>query len=113
MKHSRILTGEQVIEARRLYAEGERTTILAQRFGVRPLTMRKALTGQSWRHLPGAVTLDAMRSQYVHLNPDNVRLARHMYYIERKTYAQIAAIFEVSITAAFNAVNKNSWRHVT
>lgn len=108
-----VLTERQVIAARARYRAGERTTLLADEYGVTACTMRNALTGKSWGHLPGAVKLDPARSKYVHLDPDSVRLARIMYYRERKTYGEIAALFGVSITAAFNAVNKYSWRHVT
>ena len=46
------LTEEIVIEARRQYASGERTSVaLAAEHGVAQATMHAALTGKTWSHL--------------------------------------------------------------
>jgi len=47
------MTEEQVIEARRNYADGGLTqTQLAQRFGISPQMMNKIILSRHWTHLP-------------------------------------------------------------
>lgn len=46
------LTEAMVIEARRLHADGEAFRSLAQRYGVALATMKEAITGTTWKHLP-------------------------------------------------------------
>ncbi|WP_316228337.1 MULTISPECIES: HNH endonuclease [unclassified Bradyrhizobium] len=49
------LTEAIVIEARRRVAAGEQIKQIAAEFGVHRGTMRDAVRGKKWRHLPGAV----------------------------------------------------------
>lgn len=46
-----ILTEENVLEARRLYAEGTGTRALAERYGVAQATMKDVVQRRSWRHI--------------------------------------------------------------
>lgn len=49
------LKEEQVMEARRRVAAGERRASLAREFGISRTNLNKAVAGISWAHLPGAV----------------------------------------------------------
>lgn len=52
---SALTTDEEVIKMRRLVAEGVSQTELAKRFGAALITVSKAVTGESYKHLPSAV----------------------------------------------------------
>ena len=52
------LTDATVTLARTLYASGHRVTELARTFGVTHATMRLALCGKTWRHVPMPETDD-------------------------------------------------------
>lgn len=48
------LSNEQVIEMRRLYAEGWTSYALSSRYGLDHSAIWRVVTGQRWAHLPGA-----------------------------------------------------------
>ena len=50
------LTEQDVIEARRRVAMGERTVRLAPEYGVGLSTLARAVNGRSWSHVAGALT---------------------------------------------------------
>lgn len=52
---SAVLTGELVRELRRRAMSGEPQTTLAREFNVHPNTIAKAVSGETWGHIPGAV----------------------------------------------------------
>lgn len=60
-RHNAKLSDAQVIEARLLRAIGVKVAPLAQRYGVSPDVMAKALRGDTWKHLPGAVPSNRKR----------------------------------------------------
>lgn len=49
------LTEAQVLAARQRVAAGEPVRVLAREFGVDPKTIRLAIRGETWAHLPDAV----------------------------------------------------------
>jgi hypothetical protein len=55
MHHQAKLTNEQVAEARRRYAAGERAKVLAEEYGITRTAFHNMLTGKTWGYLPGAV----------------------------------------------------------
>jgi hypothetical protein len=56
-QHDAKLSDEIVGVARREYASGESSQVLANRYGVTPTAMRWAIRGKTWKHLTGAVKL--------------------------------------------------------
>ncbi len=50
-----VLTTSQVIDARNRARAGEMIDDIAASFGVHRTTIRAAVTGKNWRHVPGAV----------------------------------------------------------
>jgi hypothetical protein len=52
--HKAQLTEHDVLEIRRLWAEGWSDGMLSRRFSVSRSACRSAAIGQSWKHLPGA-----------------------------------------------------------
>lgn len=55
MHHQAKLTNDQVIEARKRYAAGERAKLLAEEYGLTRTAFHSMLTGKTWGYLPGAV----------------------------------------------------------
>lgn len=70
------LTEIEVVQMRQLYEDGATVSVLARRFGVHKQTVRPALTGETWAHVPGAVT--AMRHDTTKLTSDDVREIRRL-----------------------------------
>jgi len=50
-------TEAAVSEWRSLYLAGESTATIATKYGMRPKTVRRAIAGETWGHVPGAVRL--------------------------------------------------------
>ena len=58
------LTRSDVVEMRRLRREGASFASLARRFGVGRATANRAVRGESWAHVPGAVTDGRVRPNF-------------------------------------------------
>ncbi|MFI5460426.1 MAG: hypothetical protein ACHRXM_33840 [Isosphaerales bacterium] len=57
-----LLDEQSVSLARQLYRAGARAIDLAERFSVSKSTMKDALRGRTWKHVPGAITSLARRA---------------------------------------------------
>jgi hypothetical protein len=53
--HAKVIE-DQVIEMRRLYAEGASTTDLGEQYGLDATSIYFAITGKNWSPVPGAIT---------------------------------------------------------
>lgn len=77
--HKSRLTEEQVLEMRRLGAQGVRNVDLAPMFDVDVVTVSHVLVGRTWRHLPGAIGAKTRRGAShcaAKLTPEDVREIR-------------------------------------
>lgn len=101
------LTDADVTEMRRLYREGASMTALARQFGVHIQTVRPALKGVTWAHVPGAVPARATGR----LSPDQVRRIRRLR-AAGSTYKALATEFGISPQMACGIVKGRAYRKV-
>lgn len=57
------LTADRVVEARKLAREGHHYWDLAERYSVGNTTIRYAVTGKTWKHIPGALSHDIFKKR--------------------------------------------------
>jgi hypothetical protein len=51
------LTSEEVLDIRKRYAKGERSSSLAKDFGVTPTSIRAITSGRAWKHIGGLISV--------------------------------------------------------
>lgn len=110
-----VLTDESVLEMRRLYATGKFTfRELAKRFGAGGNTVRQAVSGNTWTHLPLAVDLHGRkgkRNGRAKLTEAQVVDIRALHRKGQKR-RELAQQYGVSQTTVDRVVNGETWGHV-
>lgn len=120
------LTEPQVLEARADHAANVPLRTLAQRYHVANRTIREAIEGITWSHLPGAIAKqDRPQTQFrsgtaqasAKLDDDMVRAMRAMGAEQvratgRMNVRTIAAHFERSYAIVYDVMRGKTWRHV-
>lgn len=114
-----ILTAEQVIEIRRLYATGDYLQReLAERFGVKIVAINQVVNGKSWKHVDEPLPpkrnyhLKAEANGMAVLTPELVRQIRALYATGDHTYSTVAATLSIGRTTVARVVTRQSWGHV-
>jgi len=123
------LTPDDVCEIRNLYASGEHTTIeLGDRFGVCQTTIGRAIKGEIWDHIDGALAdadLESLHSKILNdriprgvksgrskLTPDDVREIRSLYASGNVTQQELADQFDVACSTIGRIIRREYWRHI-
>lgn len=106
---ARRLTEADVIEARRLFAEGASFPSLRKRYGVSHNTIYSAVTGLTWRRLPGAVQTRGFARK---LTDSDVVEMRRLYATGGMLMSDLAAQFGMSKEAAGDAITGRAYAHV-
>lgn len=102
-----VLTSVQVIEARYRVGRGEMVQKIAAEFGVKPPTLRYAIMGRGWNHIPGALRPYSTRRKF---SDDQVRAIRRLE--GTKTIVAIAAEYGVTENAIRQILRGISYTHV-
>lgn len=102
------LTAEIVLECRARSASGENSYALAEEFGVAQPTMHAAISGRTWKRLPGAVPADAERhsarwTARHSLTPELVEQARERC-ARGESQRAVAASLGVALSTLQNAM---------
>lgn len=114
------LTDADVIEMRRLFADGTNCHVLAKKYGILANTAYSAVTGDTWTHLPGATPWNPKNRTWnakgasvntAKLKDDDIRAIRKAYAETRKPTV-IAAKYNVTRGTIHRIVTKQSWGHV-
>lgn len=87
------LTESQVIEIRRLYAEGHGSPMLARMFGVGKSQINRILTGEKWGHVTGVIPKDQIRNWFKPIPAD---IKKQISVEPRFQSAVVAAKYGVS-----------------
>lgn len=87
------LTEKKVKSARRLYSSGKDLHFLADLMGVHKETIYKAIRGETWKHVPGAVPIRPNRK--CSLSDDQVAQAR-LLYKDGHTFQAIAELLQAN-----------------
>jgi NUMOD4 motif-containing protein/HNH endonuclease len=106
------LTAEIVLECRARSASGENSYALAREFGVAQPTMHAAISGRTWKRLPGAVPADAERhsarwTPRHSLTPELVEQARERC-ARGESQRVVAASFGVAQSTLQNAMRRHA-----
>jgi hypothetical protein len=119
----RKLTDEQVIQARQMYREGSAVVDIAFRLGCNHVTLGKAVFGQSYKEVSGAVAKNEIRSAADYgslkgslhgrasLDEEDVVTIRSLL-VKGETVKAIAGRFGVSLPVVGEIRRGTSWRHV-
>ena len=121
-KHSRsMLTEDQVLEIRNLYASGEWTLRdLGKKYGVVYITIRSIVKGRSWKHVGGVLSdVDerskgrggGLKHRNAKLTEDKVRSIRKKYQ-DGKSNGDLAKEYDVSSGTITCIVKGKTWKHV-
>jgi hypothetical protein len=108
--HASKFTIVQVMEARDAYRCGAKATDLAARYKTSVSVLMRAVHGDSWQSVPGAVAKKA--------DSRAVKLTMRLVCEMRERYAngvpikQLALTYKVSKVAVWAIVTRRSWRHV-
>lgn len=107
------LTPEQVIEIRKLYADGVSQPEIGERFGLGQAKVSDVVLCKVWRHLPGATPQKRQLSDRlnVKLTDSDVRRMRELHASGLSTTA-IAKQFGMCANATRNAITGKTWAHV-
>lgn len=112
------LTEEMVCEARRLYAEEQWSLAdVADYFGVGRAAIGRAISGQRWGHIPGAVKLRPAVTGRGADNPKSTFSEEEVREIRRLASlgtprAEIARRFEATWTSIARIISRRTWSHV-
>lgn len=114
--HTHKLTSQDVIEIRRRYDPSKTTyQMMATEFGVSEQTIREAVTGVNWKHIPKPERkLIYNRGQAhprSHLTDDDVRSIRKLY-AQGMTKAEIGRRFRISQPGVRKIVTRITWTHI-
>jgi hypothetical protein len=105
-----VLTEEQVLEIRRLYATGGYTKRdIAQAFGISATHAVALIHGDSWGHLPGATTEEKQKPK---LDADSVREIRRLYAEGGMSQREIASRFGIFQTMVSHIIKRRRWAHI-
>jgi transposase len=113
------LNAKKVLRMRSRYRQGLSTREVAREFGVSHHAARHALIGNTWRHVPGAMTLrkhsdSTPRGSTVGCAVLNEELVAHIrkLYAKGASAGQLAARFGVSNRSIRDAITGRTWAHV-
>jgi hypothetical protein len=115
LHHARRLSRASVVDVRRLYALGKNIYDLGTAFDVDPSTIRRAVTGKTWSHVPGAVscrTAAESNRQKSRMTPGLVRKVRWLRSAGF-TYPEIGYAFDISRHQAGMICRRKIWSHVS
>lgn len=117
------LTSAGVAQIKAAIEAGERTLVLAQRFGVHEQTIWKVWSGETWRHTPWPNGFDPRGKprrmprgeavRHAKLTESSIREIRRLHAAGGITTTQLAARFGVSFSAMASALSRQTWAHVT
>ena len=106
----RLLTEEAVLDARRRYRPYKVTyQMLADEFGCHLITMRDAIVGATWGHLPGA---RGKNPAIAYLSEEDVVDIRRRYAQGGVSQMTIAREYGMSGRQISSIVRQESWRHL-
>lgn len=100
------LTEVIVVECRRRYDAGETTVALAAEFGVSAESMSKAISGDTWAHVSGAVPI---RNSHVRKLSDAMIVDLRALYAEGISVVKMAATFGVSVPTMSSAISGKTY----
>lgn len=103
------LTVKRVVAVRAAVRAGARVADLAQEYGVALPTMKSAVNGSSWIHVPDPVRGRVPRSS-TKLSPERVATARRAALKDRSVIADLARDWDVGYATVANAVYGITWR---
>lgn len=104
------LTEAVVIEARQMYKPYVTTyQMLADRYGCHMITIRDAIVGVTWGHIPGAIPDNP---GFAPLTDDDVITIRKRYAEGGVSQSQIAREVGRSSTQISGIVRQKSWKHL-
>lgn len=107
--HAR-LTEAAVTDARRLHAQGWSIVALAERYGVSANTIRYAVRGQTWRHIPPPGPAGGIEpSGHAKLSDADIAEARRLR-ANGTSFVSLAKRFRVTQTTISHAVRGKRWR---
>lgn len=90
--HKSKLSESEVVEARKLYSNGESTSVLAEKYGVVRSTIASAIDGRTWGHLPGAVELRSFGVPPTEIDEEAARAKIE----DGESYASVASTLPIS-----------------
>ena len=100
------LTAGIVVEARQRRSRGESPHTMAKEYGVHYRALQKAIYGETWAHVPGALPRPGKL-----LTADNVIEARQRRLNGENVYA-MAKEYGVKAATLYNAIYGDTWAHV-
>lgn len=116
---SAVLTDAVVADARRRYLAGETFDEIGAAVGARPGTIRNAVRGLTWAHVPDAVDRSVvLRHEARGTRRRTAKLTEAVVAEIRRrvasgeTQAALAAQFGVDASVVSEAVNRKTWKHV-
>jgi hypothetical protein len=107
-------TEDQVIELRRRYGAGEDIKLLAKEFNTTRDSIYPAVSGRTWKHLPGAIKRGLPKgaiAPFAKLTDESV-IEAHKRIKNGESINKVAQELGCSGVALGNAVNGKTWKHL-
>lgn len=110
------LTDEDVLEMRELARQGVSTSELASKMGVTERVARRAVKGQSWKHLDGAFNYKRRFPRGEQISraklSESAVIAIRNRYRQGTTLTKLAQEYGVGVSNIWQVVNRETWKHI-
>lgn len=110
--HSAKLSEADVLAIRARSLSGETMLKLSKEYRVDHATVRRIVTGHTWKHLPANIAPDGLRRYTTKLTEADVREIRRLYALGGQTIFQLGERFGVSFSSISRIILRKNWAHV-
>lgn len=106
------LKEKDVINIIKLFSEGLTTTEILKLYNVSIATIRDIISGRTWKNIDRSSIENKIHNRSIKLNESDVVEIIHLLSLKKYKYADIAEIYNVSISTIRDISKNKSWNNV-